>query len=67
MAEIKRTQYQNAMIEELAELWSCSIADADVIAALITRTTQISFRELAALARAGMLEFKLTQLEIDLT
>ncbi len=62
--EIRREAYENEIIEELSQIWECSIGDADMIAALIVRTTAIELRELAALARAGMLEFQLTQIKV---
>ena len=64
VGEIRREAYENEIIEELSQIWGCQIGDADVIAALIVRTTDIELRELAALARVGMLEFQLTQIEV---
>ena len=59
MIEINRTQAENEQIAGLAAQWGCSSDDADAITALIERSMGISFREVAALARAGDIELKL--------
>ncbi len=64
MIQVFRTRRDNSRLEELAELWSITVDDADAIAALLERALGISFREVVALARASDLEFQITHIKV---